>query len=147
MAGVEGGAVAEGLAAPAITEQGQEKDSNGLGEMDGEGVEAEDAEAEGDEPVGEGRFLKVANAVDVKGDEIAGGGHVTGGVGVGGVGVVEQWWSEERGEEEEEPETAEQKQSGGASRGVCRESCRAFGERFRELLWKGLIGHEIAVFY
>jgi hypothetical protein len=37
--------------------------------MGGEGVEAEEAEAEGDEPVGERRFFEVADAVDVEGDE------------------------------------------------------------------------------
>ena len=65
--------------------------------MSGEGVEAEDAEAEGDEPVGERRLFEIADAVDVQGDEVAGESHVAGGVGVGGVGVVEQ----RRGEKSE----------------------------------------------
>ena len=67
-AGVEGGAGAEGLVGPAIAEQREQKDSEGLREMGGEGVEAEDAEAEGDEPVGERGFFEVADAVDVEGD-------------------------------------------------------------------------------
>jgi hypothetical protein len=71
--------------------------------MRGEGVEAEDAEAEGDEPVGEWCLLEVTDAVDLEGDEIAAEGHVAGGVGVGGVGVVEQRRGEERGEEDDEP--------------------------------------------
>ncbi len=71
-AGVEGGAGVEGLVGPAVAEEREEKDADGLGEVGGEGVEAEDAEAEGDEPVGERRFFEVADAVDVEGDEIAG---------------------------------------------------------------------------
>ena len=45
----------------------------------------------GYEPIGERGFLEVADAADVEGDEIAGESHMAGGVGVGGVGVVEQW--------------------------------------------------------
>ena len=68
-AGVEGGAGAEGSGGPVVAEEREEEDCDGLGEMGGEGVEAEDAEAEGDEPVGEGGFFEVADAVDVEGDE------------------------------------------------------------------------------
>ncbi len=39
------------------------------GKMGGEGIEAEDAEAEGVEPVGQRRFFEVADAVDVQGDK------------------------------------------------------------------------------
>ena len=89
--------------------------------MRGEGVEAEEAEAEGDEPVGERRFFEVADAVDAEGDEVAGEGHVAGGVGVGGVGVVEQRRGEESGEEEDQPETAEEEQSDESDEGFrCR---------------------------
>ena len=117
-AGVEGGAVAEGAVGPVVAEEGEQQDADGLGEMGGEGVEAEDAEAEGVEPVGEGRFLEVADAVDVEGDPVAGEGHVAGGVGVGGVGVVEQRRGEERGEEDDEPEAAENKERCGAAGAV-----------------------------
>ena len=89
-AGVEGGAGAEGSCGPVVAEESEEENGDGLGEVGGEGVEAEDAEAEGDEPVGERRFFEVADAVDAEGDEVAGEGHVAGGAGVGGVGVVEQ---------------------------------------------------------
>ena len=99
--------------------------------MDGEGVEAEDAEAESDEPVGEWSFFEVADAVDVKGDEVAGKSHVAGSAGVGGVGVVEQWRSEERGKEEKEPEGAEEGECGGASRDTCVTGGRAVDERVR----------------
>ena len=57
-AGVEGGAGVEGLFSPEVAEQSEEEDCDGLWEMGGEGVEAEDAEAEGDEPVGEGRLFR-----------------------------------------------------------------------------------------
>ena len=111
--------------------------------MGGEGVEAEEAEAEGDEPVGERGFFEVADAVDVEGDEVAGEGHVAGGAGVGGVGVVEQRRGEEGGEEDDQPETAEDDQSGGASRGAGVERCRAFGGCFEE----GLVDHEFLVLF
>ena len=52
-----------------IAEESKQKDADGLREMGGEGVEAEEAEAEGDEPVGERGFFEVADAVDVEGDE------------------------------------------------------------------------------
>ncbi len=90
-----------------VAEEREQEDADGLGEMGGEGVEAEDAEAEGDEPVGQRRLLEVADAVDVEGDPVAGEGDVAGGVGVGGVGVVEQGRGEERGEEDDEPEADE----------------------------------------
>jgi len=96
-------------------EEGEEKDTDGLWKVGGESVEAEDAEAEGVEPVGEGRFLEVADAVDVEGDEISGEGHVAGSVGVGGVGVVEQRRGEEGGEEDDEPEAAEEEEGRGAA--------------------------------
>ena len=69
--------------------------------MGGEGVEAEDFEADGDEPVGERSLFEVTDAVDVEGHPVSGEGHVAGGAGVGGVGVVEQRRGEERGEEED----------------------------------------------
>ncbi len=118
-------------------EEGEEEDGDGLGEMGGEGVEAEDAEAEGVEPVGEGGFFEIADAVDVEGDEVSGEGHVAGGVGVGGVGVVEQGRGEERGEEDDEPEAAEDEQSGGALGAVCGYGSYAFDE----WLGGGLIDH------
>jgi hypothetical protein len=57
--------------------------------MRGEGVEAEDPKADGDQPVGERRFFQIADVVDAEGDPIAGEQHLAGGVGVGTVGVVE----------------------------------------------------------
>src|SRR6202041_459731 len=115
-AGVEGGAGGEGLARPAVAEEGEEQDPEGLREVGGEGVEAEEPEAESDQPVGQRRFFEVTDAVDMKGDEIAGEGHVARSAGVGGVGVIEQGRSEEGGEEEDEPETTEDQQSGRATR-------------------------------
>jgi hypothetical protein len=111
--------------------------------MRGEGVEAEETEAEGDEPVGERRFFEVADAVDVEGDEVAGERHVAGGVGVGAIGVVEQRGGEERGEEDSQPEAAEDQQSGGAARGSGVERRWAFCGCFEE----GLIDHELVVLF
>jgi hypothetical protein len=115
-AGVEGGAFAEGLAGPADAEEHQEKDAEGLREVHGEGVDAECAEAEGDDPVREWGFLEVAHVVDAQGDPVAGEGHLAGGVGVGAVGVVEDGRSEERGEEEDEPERGQKREDAGVSR-------------------------------
>ncbi len=136
---IEGGAGAEGLFRPAVAEKSEKENADGLGQMGGEGVEAEEAEAKGDEPVGEWCFFEIADAVDMEGDEVAGEGHVAGGVGVGGVSVVEQRWGEERGEEDDQPEAAEDQQSGGATRGAGVKHCRAFRARFGE----GLIDHEV----
>ena len=142
-AGVEGGAGAEGAVGPAVAEECEKKDSDGLGKMRGEGVEAEDAEAKGDEPVGERSFFQVADAVDAEGDEVAGEGHVASGAGVGAVGIIEQWRGEEGCEEEDQPEAAEDDQSEGASRDFGVDRCLAFGGGFEE----GVINHEFATLY
>ena len=65
---------------------------------------------------------------------------MAGGVGVGGVGVVEQRRGEERGEEEDEPEAGEDEQSGrsGAER-RCRVWLRLGGAGFEE----GWVDHEL----
>src|ERR1700733_5685833 len=106
--------------------------------MGGEGVETEDAEAESDEQVGEGRFFEVADAIDTEGDEVAGEGHVAGGAGVRGVGVVEQWRGEERGEEDDEQQTAEDDERGRAP-GCGSSAKRFFGFGYCDR--KGLVGH------
>jgi len=142
-AGVEGGAVAEGLAGPVEAQEGEEEDADGLREVGGEGVEAEDAEAEGNEPVGERGFFEVSDAVDVEGDEVAGEGHVAGGAGVGGVGVVEQRRREERGEVNDQPETGEDEESGGMTRGADVSCCRALCGCCEE----GLVDHECLVLF
>ena len=103
-AGVEGGAVAEGLACPAVAEQHQQQHGDRLGQVDGEGVEAEDADAGGGDPVGQRRLLQVADVVDAQGDQVAGEQHLAGGVGVGAVGVVEHGRREEGSDEERQPE-------------------------------------------
>ncbi len=43
----------------------------------------------------------------MEGDPVAGGEHGLSGLGVGGVGVVEEGWSEGRGDVEDEPEADE----------------------------------------
>ena len=84
--------------------------------MRGEGVDAEDAKAGGDDPVGEGGLLQIADVVDAQSDPVAGERHLAGGVGVGSVGVVEDGRGEERGEEEDEPERGEKREDTGVSR-------------------------------
>ena len=70
----------------------------GVGQVRGEGVLAEDAVQSGVEPIGQRRLLKIADAVDFHGDPVAAFGHVLRDLRVGGVDVVEQRRSEERSE-------------------------------------------------
>ncbi len=76
--------------------------------MSGEGVEAEESEGDGVEPVGQRGLFEVTDTVDVEGDPITGQGHVARCAGVGAIGVVEQGRGEEGGEEDDDPEAAEQ---------------------------------------
>ena len=99
-----------------VAEECEKKDADRLREMGGEGIEAEEAIADGDEPVRERGFFEVADAVDLERDPIAGEGHVAGGTGVRGVGVVEQRRGEEGGEEDGEPKQREDGEGGGAAR-------------------------------
>ncbi len=115
-AGVEGGAGVEGARGPLVAEQREQKHGDGLGQVRGEAGESEEAEADGDQPVGQRGLFEVADAVDVERDPVAALEHVAGGVGVGGVGVVEQRRGEEGGAEEEDPKAEEQKQRGRAAR-------------------------------
>jgi hypothetical protein len=124
--GVEGGAQVESLFGPAIAEECEQQNSDGLGEMSGKGVEAEDAKAEGDKPIRQRSFFKVANAVDAEGHEVAGEGHVTGSACVGGIGVVEQRRGEEGGEVDNEPEAGEDEEGEGAARGAAIDGWRGF---------------------
>lgn len=94
-AGVEGGLALEGCGGPTIAEKSEEKNGEALGEMRGEGVEAEEAERDGVEPVGERGFFEIADAIHMEGDPVAGERHVAGGTGVGAVGVVKQRRREE----------------------------------------------------
>lgn len=114
---VEGGALAKGLTRPADAEEHQEEDAEGLGKVHGEGVNAECAQAGGDDPVGEGGFLQIADVVDAQGDPVAGEGHLASGVGVGSVGVVQDGRGEERGEEENEPERSQKREDAGVAGG------------------------------
>ena len=136
--GVEGCTGAEGLVGPAVGEERKEEDGEGLGEVGGEGVEAEDAEGEGSEPVGEGSFFEVADAVYVEGDEVSGEGHVLGGLGVGGVGIVKEGRGEEADEEDGKPE-AKDDEGGVAGAGASGEGCCEEGE-------VGLVGHRLVCF-
>jgi hypothetical protein len=126
-----------------VAEEGEEKNSDGLREVRGEGVEAEEAKAEGDEPVGERRFFEVTDAVNAEGDEVAGDGHVAGGAGVSGVGVVEQRRSEEGGEEDDQPKAGKDEESGAMAGGADVPCGRGWGECFEE----SLVGHELLVLF
>ena len=87
--------------------------------MGGEDVVAEEAVVDGDDPVGQRRFFEIADAVDVEGDPVAAGGDVLGGLGVGGVGVVEQRGRKEGGKidgDEDEQERSPCARRGGAER-------------------------------
>ena len=110
----------EGSAGPGVTEEGEAEDGEGEGEVDGEGgclavrcgMGCEEAEAYGGDPVGERGLFEVADAVHVEGDPVAGGEHGLGGLGVGGVCVVEEGRGGEGGDEDEEPEAEEDEDVG-----------------------------------
>jgi len=88
--------------------------------MHGEGVDAEETEADGDDPIRKGSFFQVAHVIDAQGYPVAGEEHLACGVGVGAVGVVEHWRSKERGKEEDEPKRSqkpEQARMAGPRRG------------------------------
>ncbi len=72
--------------------------------MRGEGVEAEDLVAEGDQPIRKWRFFEVPDAVHVQGHEIMVRDHIARRLRVGGVGVIEQGGGEERTEVDRDPE-------------------------------------------
>jgi hypothetical protein len=71
-------------------------------------VDSEEFETGGHGPVKERGFFKIADAVCVEGDVVVALEHLAGDFGVDGVGVVEEWWSDE-GEAgiEEKPESDE----------------------------------------
>jgi len=83
----------------------------------GEGVFTEDLKADGHDPVGQGRLLDVADAVDLAGDPVAAVDDVLGGLGVGGVDVVEQGRGEERADLHSQ-EDGGKEQPGGQRRGA-----------------------------
>ena len=62
---------------------------------------------------------------------------------MGGVGVVEQRWSEEGSEEDDEPKTAENEESYGATGALCGYRDCVFG------VWccEGLIDHDFCLLY
>ena len=64
---------------------------HGVGQVRGKGVLAKDLVASGDDPVRQRRLLSAADAVDLRGDEVAGFSHVLRGLGMGGIHVVKQW--------------------------------------------------------
>ncbi len=69
-------------------------------------------QAEGGDPVGQRRLFEIADAVDVQRHPVAGLEHGLRGLGVGGVGVVQQRWSPQRGEEDGQPESEDGEQRG-----------------------------------
>ena len=65
--------------------------------MGGKDVLAEDPVKAGVDPIGQRRLLKVADSVDLGGDQVACFGHMLRHLGVRGIGVVEQRRGKERG--------------------------------------------------
>src|SRR5579871_3071072 len=66
--------------------------------MGSESVLAENPVSNCIEPVGQGRLLEVANAIELHGDPVAALEHVLGHLRVRSVYIVKQRWSKERGE-------------------------------------------------
>ena len=99
---------AEGSAGEGFDDEGEGEDGEGEGKACGGGVDAEEFEAGGDGPVEERGLFEVTDAVGVEGDPVVAEEDLAGDFGVYGVGVVEQWRSEEgNGGVEEEPESDE----------------------------------------
>ena len=94
--GIEAGALSPGAASPEPGKPGEAEHGERIRQVGGKGVLAEDLVGTGDDPVGERRFLDVADAVDLGGDEVAGLRHVLRGLGVSGVDVVKQRGRKER---------------------------------------------------
>ena len=95
-AGVEAGSDAcEGSAGEGFDDEGESEDGEGERQARGGGVDAEEFEAGGDAPVKERGLFEVADAVGVEGDPVVAEEHLAGDFGVDGVGVVEEWRSDE----------------------------------------------------
>lgn len=92
---------------PRTSQDGEPQDGEGKRQVGGENVEAEDVVVDCREPVVHGRLFKVADAVDVGGDPVAGDGHVGGGLGVSGVDIVHLRRPEESGEVDGEEDDGE----------------------------------------
>src|SRR5580658_392360 len=103
-ASVEACTLGKCAASPGVAEEREAKDGEREWKMDREGVFAEDAKADGGDPVGERRFFEVADTVDVECDPVAGVKHGLRGLCVRGVGVVEQRGCSGGGEEDCGPE-------------------------------------------
>ncbi len=102
--------------APRATRAGEREDGEGVGEVGGEGVFAEELVGDGDEPEGEWRLFDVADAVGLGGDPVAAVDDVLRGLGVGSVDVVHEGRREEGREVdggEEEKEDQPRRQRGG----------------------------------
>ena len=100
-------------------------------EMRGEDVIAEDMVVDGGEPVGKRRLFQIADAVDLQRDPVAGERHVLRGIGVGGVGIIQQRRREERRKIDGEPD--QQQDRPGASRE--KESARVQYRSAPEVRW------------
>ena len=95
--GVEAGAASPGAARPEPGQPGAAQQGQRIGQVGGKDVLAEDAIERGVEPVGQRRFLQVADAVDLQRHPVAALGHVLRGLGMAGVGVVQQGRRKQRG--------------------------------------------------
>ncbi len=87
---IKTGARTPGAAGPEPREPGEAEHGQRVGQMRGEGIFAEDLVTGGNYPIGQRGLLDVADAVDLRGDQVAGIDHVLGGLGMGGVNIVEQ---------------------------------------------------------
>ena len=75
--------------------------------MGGEGSESKEAEADCIKPIGQRGLFKIADAVDLERDPVSARQDVARGVGVGGIGVVEERRREKGSEKDCGPEAGE----------------------------------------
>jgi hypothetical protein len=99
---------------PVPCKHGRRQNPESHGKMGGEHVIAEGMIIDGGEPVGKGRLLQIADAIDLQRHPIAGERHVLSGIGMRGIGIVKQGWREKRREIDGEPD---QQQNGPGARG------------------------------
>ena len=96
--GVGGGALSPCEKRPSPGERGQQQDGERERQVGGEDVEAEELVVDSGHPIGKRWLFKVADAVDVERDPVAGERHVAGGAGMGRISVIKQAGGEEGAE-------------------------------------------------
>ena len=89
-------AVAVGSPSPYPGQNGQAENPQGQRQMGGKDIVTEEMVVNRNQPVGQGWFFQVADAIHLQSHPVAAVRHVLGGGSMVGIGIVEQGWGEER---------------------------------------------------